>query len=95
MWKLTGHSYAIIKIISQLQELLAFMSLYSLTQDHFDLAHEELHIPRGLQSAGETCFGKIYWSLNSIINGIPAFKKIVQDQSVGIESQVSCQEIYN
>ena len=83
-------TYTIIKIISQLRELLAFMSLSSFTQDHFDLAREELHIPRGLQSVGETRFGTIYWSLNSIIDGIPAFKKIVRDQSIGIESQVSC-----
>lgn len=64
------------------------MSLSSFTQDHFDLAREELHIPRGLQSVGETRFGTIYWSLNSVIDGIPAFKKIVRDQSIGIESQM-------
>ncbi|KAF8227084.1 hypothetical protein L208DRAFT_333319 [Tricholoma matsutake] len=73
-------------IISQLRELLAFMSLSSYTLDWFDVAHKELHIQRGLQSVGETRFGSIYWSLDSIVQGTPAFTKIVRNADLGIDN---------
>lgn len=73
-------------IISQLRELLAFMSLSSYTLDWFDVAHKELHIQRGLQSVGETQFGSIYWSLDSIVQGTPAFTKIVRNADLGIDN---------
>jgi hypothetical protein len=65
------------------------MSLSSYTLDYFDVAREELHIPRGLIPIGETRFGSIYWSLDSALQGFPAFIKIVRDTNIGIESQVS------
>jgi len=76
------------QVISQMREVLAFMSLSSYTLDYFDVAREKLHIERGLQSIGETRFGTIYWSLDSVLEGMPAFINIVQDESLGIESEV-------
>jgi len=64
------------------------MSLSSYTLAYFDEACQDLHIERGLISIGETRFGSIYWSLNSVLNGIPAFRKIMAEQSLGIESKV-------
>ena len=72
-----------------MRNVLAFMSLSSYTLDHFDVARKELNIMRGLQSIGETRFGTIYWSLDSVLQGIPPFVKIIQDKSLGIESDVS------
>lgn len=72
-----------------MRSVLAFMSLSSYTLDHFDVARKELHIARGLQSIGETRFATIYWSLDSVLQGIPPFVKIIQDKSLGIESDVS------
>ncbi|KAF8902221.1 ribonuclease H-like domain-containing protein, partial [Gymnopilus junonius] len=76
------------KVIGQLRDLLAFMSLSSYTLVYFDEAREDLHIERGLISIGETRFGSIYWSLNSVLDGMPAFKKVMQEQSLGIDSEV-------
>jgi len=64
------------------------MSLSSYTLAYFNKAHQDLHIERGLISIGETRFGSIYWSLNSVLDGIPAFRKIIAEQSLGIESKV-------
>jgi ABC-type uncharacterized transport system ATPase subunit len=71
-----------------LRDVLAFMSLSSYTLAYFDEAREDLHIERGLISIGETRFGSIYWSLNSVLDGMPAFKQIMREQSLGIESEV-------
>lgn len=73
-----------------MRELLAFMSLSSYTLDWFDVAHKELHIQRGLQSVGETRFSTIYWSLDSVVQGVPAFTKIVRNADLGIDNPVSC-----
>ncbi|KAF8224898.1 hypothetical protein L208DRAFT_1508227 [Tricholoma matsutake] len=73
-------------IISWLWEFLAFMSLSSYTLDWFDVAHWELHIQQGLQSVGKTQFGTIYWSLDSVVQGIPAFTKIVHNADLGIDN---------
>ena len=64
------------------------MALSSYTLDYFDLAREKLHITRGLQSIGETRFGTIYWSLDSVLGGTKAFIDVVQDTSLGIDSKV-------
>ena len=69
--------------------VLAFMSLSSYTLAYFDEAREDLHIGRGLISIGETRFGSIYWSLDSVLEGMPAFKRIMQHQGPEIESEVS------
>ena len=66
-------------MINQLREVLALMSISSYALANFDEAREDLHIERGLISIGETRFGSIYWSLDSILDGIPAFKQIVRD----------------
>ena len=65
------------------------MSLSSYTLDWFDVARKELHIQRGLQSVGETQFGSIYWSLDSIVQGTPTFTKIVRNADLGIDNPVS------
>ena len=65
------------------------MSLSSYTLAYFDEAHEHLHIERGLISIRETRFGSIYWSLNSVLDGMLAFKQIMWEHiSLGIESEV-------
>ncbi|KAI9432864.1 hypothetical protein F5148DRAFT_1278703 [Russula earlei] len=74
------------KVLSQLQDLLAFMGLSTYTLDWFDVARKDLHIQHGLQSVGETRFGTIYWSLDSVVQGIPAFTKIVRNPGLGIDN---------
>ncbi|KAJ7718219.1 hypothetical protein B0H14DRAFT_2643410 [Mycena olivaceomarginata] len=74
-------------IVAEIKEILALMSLSTYTLDWFDAARKELWISRGLQSVGETRFGTIYWSLDSIERGIPAFTSIVRNPALGIESE--------
>lgn len=65
------------------------MSLSTYTLDYFDLARKELNISRGLQSIGDTRFATIYWSLQSVVDGFPAFEKIARDSHInGIDSEV-------
>lgn len=66
-----------------------FMSLSTYTLDWFDAARKDLYIQCGLQSVGETRFGTIYWSLDSVVQGIPAFTKIVRNPCLGIDNTVS------
>ncbi|KAJ7784003.1 hypothetical protein DFH07DRAFT_997515, partial [Mycena maculata] len=85
----SGHLFTdFMQVIGHLRELLAFMSLSSYSQDWFDIARAEQGISRGLQSVGETRFASIYWSLDSVLNGIPAFVSIVRNPELGIDSQV-------
>ncbi|KAI9448662.1 hypothetical protein F5148DRAFT_1278106 [Russula earlei] len=74
------------KVVSQLQDLLAFMGLSTYTLDWFDVACKDLHIQHGLQSVGETRFGTIYWSLDSVVQGIPVFMKIIHNPGLGIDN---------
>ena len=65
------------------------MALSTYTLDFFDLARKELKIGCGLQSVGETCFATIYWSLDSVLTGFPAFEKIARKYHInGIDSHV-------
>ncbi|KAJ7712808.1 ribonuclease H-like domain-containing protein [Mycena metata] len=86
----TGEYFAelFMKIILDLREILAFMSLSSYSQDWYDAAREDLKISRGLQSVGETRFGTIYWSLDSVLRGIDAFVSIVRNPNIGLDSEV-------
>lgn len=64
------------------------MSLSTYTLDWFDVARAELKISRGLESVGDTRFSTIYWSLDSVLRGIPAFTSIVRNPKLGIDSEV-------
>ena len=65
------------------------MAMSTYTLDFYDLAHEELNIGCGLQSIGETRFATIYWSLESVLVGFPAFEKIAHEHYLnGINSDV-------
>ena len=64
------------------------MSLSTYTLDHFDKAQQDCNITQGLQLIGETRFALIYWSLQSVLNGFPAFTQIARDTSNGIDSEV-------
>jgi len=55
------------------------MALSTYTLDFFDLARKELKIGCGLQLIGETRFATIYWSLDSVLTGFPAFEKIAHE----------------
>ena len=57
----------ILWVITKLHELLAFMSLFTFTFDHFDKAQKDCKITWGLQSVGEIQFVLIYWSLQQAI----------------------------
>ncbi len=63
------------------------MSLSTYTLDHYDKARQECKIKHGLQSIGETRFALIYWSLQSVLEGIPAFMKIARENN-GIDNEV-------
>lgn len=77
-------------VIVTLRALLAFMIMATYTLDFYDLAQEELGIKHGLQSIGETRFATIYWSIQSVLEGFPAFQKIVNERSqTGIGGEVT------
>ncbi|KAJ6573534.1 hypothetical protein DFH09DRAFT_916076, partial [Mycena vulgaris] len=69
-------------IIAELEEILAFMSLSSYSQNWFDETRKSLGISRGLQSVGETRFATIYRSLDSVLRGIPEFSSIIHNEDV-------------
>ncbi|KAI9452027.1 hypothetical protein F5148DRAFT_1277633 [Russula earlei] len=62
------------------------MGVSTYTLDWFDVACKDLHIQCGLHSVGETRFGTIYWSLNSVVQGIPVFTKIICNPGLGIDN---------
>jgi len=65
------------------------MAMSTYTLDFFDLARKELAIGCGLQLVGDTRFTTIYWSLDSVLNGFPAFEKIACEHHInGIDSNV-------
>jgi hypothetical protein len=64
------------------------MSLSTYTLDHYDKARQECKIGQGLLSIGETRFALIYWSLQSVLDGFPAFVKIARDINNGIDNEV-------
>lgn len=80
--------YLPIQTISNLRELLSFMSLSTYTLDHYNSVRKEKNIPRGLQSIGETRFATIYWSLESVLAGIDVFAEITRSRTLGIDSEV-------
>jgi hypothetical protein len=72
------------------------MAMSTYTLDFFDHPCEELTIGRGLQSVGDTCFATIYWSLESVLTGFPAFEKIAREHHLnGIDSNVRAKEQQN
>jgi hypothetical protein len=46
-------------------------------------------IHRGLESIGETRFGTLYWSGQSILRGLPALKEIIANEALQIHIPVS------
>ncbi|KAJ6552195.1 hypothetical protein DFH09DRAFT_1085986 [Mycena vulgaris] len=86
----TGEYFAelLTKIIAELEEILAFMSLSSYLQDWFDETRKSLGIFRGFQSVGETRFATIYRSLDSVLRGIPEFSSIVRNRTLGIDAEM-------
>jgi hypothetical protein len=45
----------------------------------FDAARCELKIKRGVVSMSNTWFGTVYWLLKSVLEGVPAFKRIAAE----------------
>ena len=76
-------------VIHQIRTILAFMSQSSYAMEHFDHQRDQLGISRGLESIGETRFGTIYWAGRSVQRGLPAFRAIIEDESLGINIAVS------
>lgn len=62
-------------------------STYSM--EHYDYQRRKLNISRGLETVGDTRFGTIYWAAESVRRGLPAFRAIVADESLGISISVS------
>lgn len=89
-YSLIGKLMASLQVIAQLRGLLAFLSLSTYTMDHLEAALSVLLITRTIQFIGETRFGTIYWSIESVLRCFPGFERIVQEQcSNQIESEVS------
>ncbi|KAF8981148.1 hypothetical protein BDQ17DRAFT_1394259 [Cyathus striatus] len=78
----------IIGTISQLHDLLTFMSLSTYTYDHYKAACSDLGITHGFQWIGKTRFATIFWSVDSMLKGIDALKQIARNTSLGIESEI-------
>jgi hypothetical protein len=55
----------------------------------FDHQRQKMGIGRGLETIGETRFGTIYWSGESVMRGLPALKVIVEDEDLQIHIPVS------
>jgi hypothetical protein len=58
----------------------------------FDYQRDRMGIGRGLVTIGDTRFGTIYWSGESILRGLPAFRVIIQDEVLQIHIPVSAEE---
>ena len=67
---------------------MTFMSQSTYTLDHFDDARRTLGISKGLEGIGETCFATVYWSSLSMLRGLPAMVKVVQNKDLKIENEV-------
>lgn len=76
------------EVILLSRSILSFMSKSNYAMEHFNEARRKLHIDLGLTGIGETRFGTIYWSLESIRRGIPAFRSIVKHCELGINIAV-------
>jgi hypothetical protein len=57
-------------------------------QEHFNYQRKKLGIARGLEMIGETRFGSIYWSGESVLRGFPALRAIVADKALQIDLPV-------
>ncbi len=62
-------------------------STYAL--DHFDHERTRLGIGCGLESIGNTRFGTIYWSAESVLRGIDALVNIVRNTALKFDNEVS------
>ena len=76
-------------VIHQIRVILAFMSRSAYAMEHFDHQRDVLGISRGLEAIGDTRFGTIYWAGRSIQRCLPAFRAIVENESLGINISVS------
>lgn len=83
------------KTISNLRELLSFMSLSTYTLDHYNITRNKHNVSHGLQSVGETRFATIYWSLESVLAGIDVFTEITRSPTLGIKSEVCPTTFYH
>ncbi|EPQ56401.1 hypothetical protein GLOTRDRAFT_138137 [Gloeophyllum trabeum ATCC 11539] len=72
------------QIIGPLREILAFMSRSGYATELFDKARVRLDLGRGLEFIGETRFGTVYWSAESVRRNMEAFRAILDDKSLGI-----------
>ena len=64
------------------------MSRSTYATEHFDFQREKVGITRGLETIGETRFGTVYWSGESVVRGMPAFKVIIEDETLEIQIPV-------
>lgn len=61
------------------------MSRSTYALDWFDYERIEQDIPRGLETIGETRFGAIYWSIESVLRGSQALKSVAQKPEYAID----------
>ncbi|KIJ59093.1 hypothetical protein HYDPIDRAFT_162797 [Hydnomerulius pinastri MD-312] len=71
-------------VTHQIRAVLAFMSRSSYAMEHFDHKRNVLGITRGLEAVGDTRFGTLYWASRSVQRGLPAFRAIIEEESLGI-----------
>ncbi|KXN91565.1 hypothetical protein AN958_00421, partial [Leucoagaricus sp. SymC.cos] len=75
-------------IITDLRELLAFMSLSTYTLDHYNIIRKKRGVYQGLESIGETRFATVYWSIRSVLAGIDVFVEITRKPELCIDSEI-------
>ncbi|KAK1223490.1 hypothetical protein PQX77_013648 [Marasmius sp. AFHP31] len=75
------------QVISQLRDILTYMSQSTYARDHFDFERGQLKIARGLEAVTDHRFGTIYWSAESVMRGIPAFTNIARDAGIGLTNK--------
>ncbi len=88
-----------LEVIKLSRQVLAFLSKSHYTVEHFNDARRDLQIGRGLEAVGDTRFGTLYWSLQSIRRGFPALRSIVAkphlDVDIGVSSNKKSSHVQN
>ena len=80
------------KLIEQLRTILAFMSKSTFTKEQYNHTCQQMGLGCRLESIGKTCFGTLYWSSESLLQGLPAMRRILADDSLGIDIVVCVPE---
>ncbi|KAF6756529.1 ribonuclease H-like domain-containing protein [Ephemerocybe angulata] len=80
--------------ITDLRSLLSLMSSSTFTRDLFDAERKEMGIAKGLLTMSDTRFGSVFWSIDSVLVGYPALKRVGTDMTNGLEEDSKVRELF-